>query len=108
MLGWTVPSETASTVAAGAEGGDEPRAGSEACRAESEACRAESGACRAGRAAAGGLTPYAIAVALFAALVVGGILAKAVPLWLVAVIGLAIGAAVFVFVDRYPRLPRSR
>jgi hypothetical protein len=51
------------------------------------------------------MTPYAIAVALFAAFVVGGILAKAVPLWLVAVIGLAIGAAVFVFVDRYPRLP---
>ncbi len=54
------------------------------------------------------MTPYAIAVALFAAFVVGGILAKAVPLWLVSVIGLAIGAAVFVFVDRYPRLPRSR
>lgn len=54
------------------------------------------------------MTPYAIAVALFAAFVVGGILAKAVPLWLVAVIGLAIGAAVFAFVDRYPRLPRSR
>ena len=54
------------------------------------------------------MTPYAIAVALFAAFVVGGILAKAVPLWLVAVIGLAIGAGVFVFVDRYPRLPRSR
>jgi len=54
------------------------------------------------------MTPYAIAVALFAAFVVGGILAKAVPLWLVAVLGLAIGAAVFVFVDRYPRLPRSR
>jgi hypothetical protein len=54
------------------------------------------------------MTPYAIAVALFAAFVVGGILAKTVPLWLVAVIGLAIGAAVFVFVDRYPRLPRSR
>jgi hypothetical protein len=54
------------------------------------------------------MTPYAIAVALFAAFVVGGILAKAVPLWLVAVIGLAIGAAVFVFVDRYPRLPRTR
>ena len=54
------------------------------------------------------MTPYAIAVALFAAFVVGGILGKAVPLWLVAVIGLAIGAAVFVFVDRYPRLPRSR
>jgi hypothetical protein len=54
------------------------------------------------------MTPYAIAVALFAAFVVGGILAKAVPLWLVAVIGLAIGAAVFIFVDRYPRLPRSR
>jgi hypothetical protein len=42
------------------------------------------------------------------AFVVGGILAKAVPLWLVAVIGLVIGAAVFVFVDRYPRLPRIR
>ncbi len=54
------------------------------------------------------MTPYAIAVALFAAFVVGGILARAVPLWLVAVTGLAIGAAVFVFVDRYPRLPRSR
>ena len=54
------------------------------------------------------MTPHAIAVALFAAFVVGGILAKAVPLWLVAVLGLAIGAAVFVFVDRYPRLPRSR
>jgi hypothetical protein len=40
--------------------------------------------------------------------VVGGILGKAVPLWLVAVLGLAVGAAVFVFVDRYPRLPRSR
>ena len=54
------------------------------------------------------MTPYAIAVALFAAFVVGGILAKAVPLWLVAVIGLAIGAAVFVFVDRYPRIARIR
>jgi hypothetical protein len=52
------------------------------------------------------MTPYAIAVALFAAFVVGGILAKAVPLWLVAVLGLAVGAGVFVFVDRYPRLPR--
>jgi hypothetical protein len=31
------------------------------------------------RAAAGGLTPYAIAVAFFAAFVVGGILGKAVP-----------------------------
>jgi hypothetical protein len=54
------------------------------------------------------MTPHAIAVALFAAFVVGGILGKAVPLWLVAVLGLAIGAAVFVFVDRYPRSPRSR
>jgi hypothetical protein len=54
------------------------------------------------------MTPYAIAVALFAAFVVGGILAKAIPLWLVAVLGLVIGAAVFVFVDRYPRLPRSQ
>jgi hypothetical protein len=52
------------------------------------------------------MTPYAIAVALFAAFVVGGIIAKAVPLWLVAVLGLVVGSAVFVFVDRYPRLPR--
>lgn len=52
------------------------------------------------------MTLYLIAIALFAAFVVGGILAKAVPLRLVAVIGLVIGAAVFA--DRYPRLPRSR
>jgi Flp pilus assembly protein TadB len=51
------------------------------------------------------MTPYAIAVALFAAFVVGGVLAKVVPLWVVVVVGLAVGAAVFVFVDRYPRLP---
>jgi hypothetical protein len=54
------------------------------------------------------MTPYAIAVALFAAFVVGGIIAKAVPLWLVAVLGLVVGGAVFIFVDRYPRLPRLR
>jgi hypothetical protein len=54
------------------------------------------------------MTPYAIAAALFAAFVVGCILAKAGPVWLVAVTGLAIAPAVFVFVDRYPRLPRSR
>jgi hypothetical protein len=52
------------------------------------------------------MTPHAIAVALFAAFVVGGILAKAVPLWLVVVLGLLIGGAVFAFVDRYPRLSR--
>ena len=51
------------------------------------------------------MTPYAIAVALFAAFVVGGVLGKAVPLWVVVVVGLAVGFAVFVFVDRYPRLP---
>jgi hypothetical protein len=51
------------------------------------------------------MTPYAIAVALFAAFVVGGVLGKAVPLWVVVVVGLAVGLAVFVFVDRYPRLP---
>ena len=42
------------------------------------------------------MTPYAIAVALFAVFVVGGILAKVVPLWLVAVLGLAVAAAVFI------------
>jgi hypothetical protein len=51
------------------------------------------------------MTPYAIAVALFAAFVVGGVLGKVVPLWVVVLAGLAVGAAVFVFVDRYPRLP---
>jgi hypothetical protein len=52
------------------------------------------------------MTPYAIAVALFAAFLVGGVLAKVVPLWLVALLGLVVGGAVFVFVDRYPRLTR--
>jgi hypothetical protein len=52
------------------------------------------------------MTPYAIAVALFAAFVVGGVLAKALPLRVVVLAGLAAGAAVFVFLDRYPRLPR--
>jgi Flp pilus assembly protein TadB len=51
------------------------------------------------------MTPYAIAVALFAAFVVGGVLAKAAPLWVVVLAGLAVGVLVFVFVDRYPRLP---
>jgi UDP-N-acetylmuramyl pentapeptide phosphotransferase/UDP-N-acetylglucosamine-1-phosphate transferase len=50
------------------------------------------------------MTPYAIGVALFAAFVVGGIIAKAVPLWLVVVLGLVVGVGVFVLVDRYPRL----
>ena len=54
------------------------------------------------------MTPDATAVALLAAFAVGGILAKAVPLWLVTVLGLAVGAAVFVFVYRLPRLPRSQ
>ncbi|MFI5067451.1 MAG: hypothetical protein ACHP9Z_26200, partial [Streptosporangiales bacterium] len=51
------------------------------------------------------MTPHAIGVALFAAFVVGGILAKVVPLWVVVLVGLVVGAAVFVLVDRYPRLP---
>jgi hypothetical protein len=51
------------------------------------------------------MTPYANAVALFAAFVVGGVLALAVPLWVVVLVGLAVGAVVFIFLDRYPRLP---
>lgn len=51
------------------------------------------------------MTPYAIAVALFAAFVVGGIVAEVVPLWVVVLIGLAVGAAAFVFMNRYPRGP---
>jgi UDP-N-acetylmuramyl pentapeptide phosphotransferase/UDP-N-acetylglucosamine-1-phosphate transferase len=51
------------------------------------------------------MTPHAIGVALFAAFVVGGILAKVVPLWVVVLVGLVVGATLFVLVDRYPRLP---
>jgi hypothetical protein len=51
------------------------------------------------------MTPHAIAVALFAAFVVGGVLGRAVPLWVVVLVGLAVGVAVFVLLDRYPRLP---
>jgi hypothetical protein len=54
------------------------------------------------------MTASAFAVALFAAFVVGGIIAKVVPLWLVALLGLVVGSAVFIFVDRYPRLARRR
>jgi hypothetical protein len=54
------------------------------------------------------MTPYAIAVALFAAFVVGGVLAKAAPLWVVVLAGLAVGAAVFVFLHRYPHVPGQR
>ena len=50
------------------------------------------------------MTPYAIAVALFAAFVVGGILGEIVPLWAVVLVGIAAGAAAFVFMDRYPRM----
>jgi hypothetical protein len=48
------------------------------------------------------MTPNAIAVALFAAFIVGGILAKVVPLWVVVLVGLAVGAAAFMFMNRYP------
>ncbi len=51
------------------------------------------------------MTPHAIAVALFAAFVVGGVLGRAVPLWGVVLAGLAVGLAVFILLDRYPRLP---
>jgi len=49
------------------------------------------------------MTPNAIAVALFAAFVVGGIVAEVVPLWVVVLVGLAVGAAAFMFMNRYPR-----
>lgn len=51
------------------------------------------------------MTANAIAVALFAAFVVGGVLGRAVPLWVVVLVGLAVGIIVFVLLDRYPRLP---
>lgn len=52
------------------------------------------------------MTPHAIAVALFAAFVVGGILANAAPLWVVAVVGLAVGAIAFFIMNRYPYFGR--
>ena len=48
------------------------------------------------------MTPNAIAVALFAAFVVGGIVAEAMPLWVVVLVGLAVGAAALMFMNRYP------
>jgi hypothetical protein len=87
------------------------RAESETYRAESGACRAGSEACRAGRTAAGGhdsLRDRGRLVRRLRGRRHPGQGRPAVPLWLVAVIGLAIGAAVFVFVDRYPQLPRGR
>ena len=53
------------------------------------------------------MTPYAIAVALFAAFVVGGVMANAVPLWVVALVGLAVGAIAFFMMNRYPNFGRS-
>ena len=86
--------ETANTLAGDGDCGDGPRAGSEDFPA--------------GHTAAGGHDSPRDRGRLVRRLLVGGILGKAIPLWLVAVLGLVIGAAVFVFVDRYPRLPRSR
>src|SRR5512135_3862249 len=58
---------------------------------------------RRGRRPCRAVTPNAIAVAVFAAFVVGGILGEVVPLWAVVLVGLVGGAAAFVFMDRYPR-----
>jgi hypothetical protein len=49
------------------------------------------------------MTPNALAVALFAAFVVGGVVAEVVPLWLVVLLGLAVGAAALMVINRYPR-----
>jgi hypothetical protein len=48
-----------------------------------------------------------IAVALFAAFVVGGILGEIVPLWAVVLVGLAIAVAAFVVMDRYPDVRKA-
>jgi hypothetical protein len=48
------------------------------------------------------MTSNFIAVALFAAFVVGGILGEIVPLWAVVLVGLAVAVAAFVVMDRYP------
>jgi len=48
------------------------------------------------------MTSNFIAVALFAAFVVGGVLGEIVPLWAVVLIGLAVAGAAFVVMDRYP------
>jgi hypothetical protein len=54
------------------------------------------------------MTPNSIAVALFAAFCVGGILNEIAPLWAVVLVGLALGAAAFVVMDRYPGIRKGR
>src|SRR5512142_183724 len=56
---------------------------------------------RRGQRLSRAMTPNAIAVAVFVAFVVGGILGEVVPLWAVV---LVVGAAAFGFPVRYPRV----
>ena len=54
------------------------------------------------------MTPNAIAVALFAAFVVGGTLGEIVPMWVVVLFGLVVGGVAFVVMDRYYPQVRGR
>jgi hypothetical protein len=53
------------------------------------------------------MTPNFIAVALFAAFIVGGILDEIAPLWAVVLVGLAVAVVAFVVMDRYPGIRKG-
>ena len=57
----------------------------------------------AARVPSGPLSPRAIAVALVATFIVGGVLGGAMPLWVLVLIGLVVGALALFAMDRYGR-----
>jgi hypothetical protein len=52
------------------------------------------------------MSPRAIAVALVATFIVGGVLGGAMPLWVLVLIGLVVGALALYGMDRYGRSRR--
>lgn len=57
----------------------------------------------AGRVRVAPTSPRTIAVALVATFIVGGVLGAAMPLWLLVLIGLVVGAVALYGLDRYGR-----
>lgn len=55
----------------------------------------------AARVRSGPMSPRAIAVALVATFIVGGVLGSAMPLWVLVLIGLVLGAVALFAMDRY-------
>jgi hypothetical protein len=54
------------------------------------------------------MSPNFVVVALFAALIVGGVLDAIAPLWAVVLIGVALALAAFVLMDRWPGVRKGR